>query len=163
MLGTNGSVVSFEWLGVSARLPPGARELTVETGMIRGTLFLQVAADGGVVESNRIRVDTQNSAFAEPPEVPQLVPWSSTPMTSVLIVAREFGSGRLVEVDGSPLPTGSFTCSRPEVEWLREASMQCFVTRKAPLGGRSGFSGNSVRALVQTPEGPVLTPAVVLP
>ena len=163
VLGTNGSVASFEWLGVSARLPPGARELTVETSMTRGTFFLQVAADGGVVESNRIRVDAQNSAFAEAPEVPQLVLWSGMPMTSVLIVAQDFGSGRLVEVDGSPLPANSFTCSRPDSEWIREISMQCFVTRRAPLGGSSGFSGNSVRALVQTPEGPVLTPAVVLP
>lgn len=163
VLGTNGAVASFEWLGSSTRLPPGARELTVETSMARGKLFLQVAVDGGVVESNRVRLDAQNSAFAEAPDFPQLVPWSSTPMTSVLIVAHDFGSGRLVDVDGNALPAGSFSCSRPDVEWLREVSMQCFVTRKGPLEASGGFSGNKVRALVQTAEGPVLTPPVVLP
>jgi len=163
VLGTNGTVASFEWSGASPRLPPGARELTVETSMARGKLFLQVAVDGGVVESNRVRLDGQNSAFAEAPDVPQLVAWELTPMTSVLIVASDFGSGRLVDVDGRALPPGSFSCSRPDVEWLRGVSMQCFVTRKGPLEGSSGFSGNRVRALVDTPEGPVLTPAVVLP
>lgn len=162
VLGTNGLVASFEWGGSSSRLPPGARELSVETAMARGKLFLQVAASGGVVESNRVRLDSQSSVFAEAPDLPQLVPWSSMPMSSVLIVARDFGSGRLVDLDGSPLPIGSFTCSRPDLEWLREVSMQCVVTRQGPLEA-GGFSGNRVRALVQTPEGPVLTPAVMLP
>jgi len=162
VLGTNGLVASFEWGGTSLGLPPGARQLGVETTMARGKLFLQVPMSGGSVESNRVRLDSQDSAFAEAPDLPQLVPWSSTPMSSVLIVARDFGSGRLVDVDGSPLPIGSFTCSRPDLEGLREVSMQCFVTRKGPLES-GGFSGNRVRALVQTFEGPVLTPAVVLP
>lgn len=162
VLGTNGLVASFDWSGSSLRLPPGARELGVETTMARGKLFLQVAVSGGVVESNRVRLDSQNSVFAEAPDLPQLVPWSSTPKSSVLIVARDFGSGRLVDVDGSPLPIGSFSCSRPDLEGLREVGMQCFVTRQGPLE-TGGFSGNRVRALVQTPEGPVLTPAVVLP
>ena len=162
VLGTNGLVASFTWSGSSLRLPPGGRELGVETTMARGKLFLQVAVSGGVVESNRVRLESQNSVFAEAPDLPQLVPWSSTPRSSVLIVARDFGTGRLVDVDGSPLPVGSFTCSRPDLEGLREVSMQCFVTRQGPLE-TGGFTGNRVRALVQTPEGPVLTPAVVLP
>lgn len=160
LLGPGGLIAAFTWEGSSSTLP-GARVLSVDTAMPRGRLFLQLAVDGGVVESNRVRLDAANLAFAEPPDVPQLVPWT-TGTASVLIVARDFGSGRLVDVDGRELPVGSFQCTRPASELLRETAMECTVVHRQPLG-TTGFAGGRVRALVQTPAGPVLTAAVTPP
>lgn len=160
VLGTQGSVEAFEWMGSSSTRPGGV-ELVVTTSMPRGKLFLQLARDGGVIESNRVRVESAEVVFAEPPEQPALVPWSQSP-SSVLIVAQDFGSGVLVDGQGKQLPFGSLHCARAGSDMLRESAQECFVTRQQPLSS-SGFGGRSVRALVQTPAGPVLTPPVVLP
>lgn len=160
VLGPGGTVAAFEWSGRSVTFP-AARELTVETSMPSGHVFVQVVGDAGVVETNRVRIDASTVVVPEPPDVPQLVPWSAGG-SSVLIVAANFGSGRLVDTKGQELPPGSVRCERPQQEPLRAIAMECTVTRQAPLG-TTGFGGTSVRALVQTPEGPVLTPAVVLP
>ncbi|MBE2251105.1 MAG: hypothetical protein IAE78_16315 [Myxococcus sp.] len=162
VIGPGGLVASFAWGGASPGEPFGARLVVVETTTSRGWLFLQVAVDGGVVESNRVRVDAPGAASAEAPSVPQLVPWATAPMTSVLLVAEDFGSGRLVDAQGRALPDGSVRCERPGPPALRGASMECFVTRQAPLE-TTGYAGRSVRAVVQTRAGPVLTPEVALP
>jgi hypothetical protein len=160
VLGTSGVVAGFSWQGADLD-KPGGRLLFVDTGLPRGSVFLQLATDGGVIESNRVRLDAATVAFAEPPDVPQLVPWSAG-SAMLLIVARDFGSGRLVDVDGRELPASSFRCARPSSELLREAAMECTVVHRQPLG-TAGFPGGRVRALVQTPAGPVLTPAVAPP
>lgn len=160
VLGTQGIVEAFEWQG-SGGTKPGAVDLIVTTSMPRGKIYLQLARDGGVVESNRVRIDSADVVVAEPPELPALVPWSQDP-ASVLIVAQDFGSGVLVDTQGRQLPLGSLQCSRAGSDMLRETAQECFITRQQPLG-TTGFGGRSVRALVQTPAGPVLTPSVLLP
>ena len=161
VLGTQGVVETFEWLG-SSGTKPGGVELIVTTSMPRGKIYLQLAGnDGGVVESNRVRLESAEVVFAEPPELPALVAWSQEP-SSVLIVAQDFGSGVLVDTQGKQLPIGSLRCARAGSDMLREAAQECFITRQQPLS-TGGFGGRSVRALVQTPSGPVLTPSVVLP
>ncbi|MBL8919885.1 MAG: hypothetical protein JNJ54_13545 [Myxococcaceae bacterium] len=160
VLGTGGTIEAFSWEGPSTRLP-AARELLVDTSMPRGRIFLQVTSESGVVESNRVRLDAADVVRAEPPEAPQLVAWEPGTST-VLLVARDVGSARLVDVDGRDLPPGSFRCARPASELLREAAMECTVIRREPLG-TVGFTGTRVRAFVQTPEGPVLTAAVAPP
>lgn len=161
VLGTAGTVDAFTWGGPSPA-HAAARELSVDTAMPRGRVFLQLATDAGIVESNRVRLDAADVARAEPPEVPQLAPWGTPPDLTVLIVAKDFGSGRLVDVDGRDLPSGSVRCRRPDSELLGECAMECVVTRRDPLG-TTGFAGRQVRAVVQTPEGPVLTAPLSLP
>lgn len=161
VLGTQGTVEAFEWMGTGGTKPGGV-DLIVTTSMPRGKLYLQLSgADGGVIESNRVRVESADAVFAEPPELPALVPWSQD-LASVLIVAQDFGSGVLVDTQGRQLPLGSLQCARAGSDMLRETAQECFITRQQPLS-TSGFGGKSVRALVQTPAGPVLTPSVVLP
>lgn len=162
VLGTQGTVETFEWQGTGGTKPGGV-DLIVTTSMPRGKIYLQLARDGGVIESNRVRVESADLVIAEPPELPALVPWSQTPSSSsVLIVAQDFGSGSVVDTQGKQLPLGSLSCARAAASMLREAAQECFITRQKPLG-TTGFGGRSVRALVQTPAGPVLTPSVLLP
>lgn len=160
VLGTQGTVETFEWQGTGGTKRDGV-DLVVTTSMPRGKIYLQLARDGGVIESNRVRLDSADVVVAEPPELPALVPWSQNP-SSVLIVAQDFGSGVLVDPQGKQLPFGSLQCARAGSDMLRETAQECFITRQQPLS-TSGFGGRSVRALVQTPAGPVLTPSVVLP
>lgn len=160
VLGTQGTVETFEWQGTGGTKPGGV-DLIVTTSMPRGKIYLQLARDGGVIESNRVRVESADLVIAEPPELPALVPWSENP-SSVLIVAQDFGSGVLVDTHGKQLPLGSLQCARAGSDMLREAAQECFITRQMPLG-TTGFGGRSVRALVQTPTGPVVTPSVLLP
>lgn len=161
VVGTNGILQSFVWGGGPNPGPPGAQYLEVTTSSVGGVLSVQVRLDGGVAASNRVRVESTERVVAEPPRVPQLVP--GRPGTgTVLIVASDFGSGRLVDARGAELPAGAYSCDRSGSPALREAAMRCTVTLRGPLEPQ-GYSGSAVRAVVQTPEGPVLTPAVVVP
>jgi hypothetical protein len=135
-IATNGALGSFEWFEGGAGPSPLELEVVLSTPRTR----VQLVRAGGA-ESNRVRVDGLGEVFAEPPEVPDLVPWFAGPTPRVLIVGRRFDSGRLVDVDGAAPPEGSYRCRRVTIESLQECAMECEVFRRQPLmtNGYVGF------------------------
>ncbi len=156
IVGTNGIVQSFSWEPQGPVTPALAREVEVVTSSSNGVLSF--VADGA--SSNGVDVLSMERVSPRAPESPQLIPWREG-STSVLIVAAEYGSGRLVTPAGEPLPEGSWTCERAD-DALRAVAMRCTVLRRGPLSG-VGYGGSSVRAIVSSPTGPLLTPLVRLP
>ncbi|MCU0696726.1 MAG: hypothetical protein MUC96_09370 [Myxococcaceae bacterium] len=156
VVGTQGILRTFSWGGRDPGNPVSARTLDVTTSSTGGSLSFVLDDQ----RSNQVEVVAGSRVVARPPETPQLVPWLAG-TSSVLVVAEAFGSGRLVTPEGEPLPQGSFTCERA-AEGLREVAMRCEVRRSAPLQ-TAGYSGAAVRAIVDTPSGPMLTAEVRLP
>jgi hypothetical protein len=156
IVGTNGIVQSFSWEPQGPVTPALAREVEVVTSSSNGTLSF--VADGA--SSNGVDVLSMERVTPRAPESPQLIPWREG-SASVLIIAAEFGSGRLVTPAGEPLPEGSWTCERAD-DALRAIAMRCTVLRRGPLSG-VGYGGSTVRAIVSSPTGPLLTPVVRLP
>lgn len=154
---TNGALISFEWFEGGAGPSPLELEVVLSDARTRVRV---VRAGGG--ESNEIRIEGLGVGAAEPPEVPDLVPWFPGVNPRVLIVGQRFDSGRLVDVNGATPPDGSYRCQRITIESLRECAMECEVFRRQPLQ-TSGYSGSQIRAIVDTPSGLVLTRAVHLP
>lgn len=157
----NGALARFEWSTLVGS--PDTLELIVQMSMNDAEVHLVSGSGPMAVESNRVRVDRHGAGSAEPPKVPDLLPWiGSGSNPRVMIAGERFDSGRIVDASGAEAPPGSYRCERTRFPSLASFGMECEIFRRQPLEA-TGFVGKQVRAIVDSSMGPVLTRAVDLP
>lgn len=128
----------------------GAASLTVDRFNSTGRLV-----------SNPLTITGTGEVLTTPPRLPDLVVAQSGPDTVLWVFGEDVTSVELTEGEGfegrlpARLDAGSYSCNKNVLPWLEPLLTACNLAVVGVLS--PGYAGHSVRALVQTSTGPVLT------